>query len=49
MFVYDMIQDAFLEHPHYHQHDVSMTRRLPKSCKQTFINYIFELYLVILC
>lgn len=40
MFVYDMIQDAFSKHPHYHQHDESMTRQLPKNCKQTFKNYI---------
>lgn len=40
MFVYDMIQGAFSEHLHYHQHDESITRQLSKSCRQTFRIYI---------
>jgi len=40
MFVYDMIQGAFSEHQHYHQHDESMTRQLSKSCRQTIRIYI---------
>lgn len=31
LFVYDMIQDVFLKHLHYHQHDESMALLLPKS------------------
>jgi len=41
-FVYDMIQDAFLEHPHYHQHDESMIHQLSKNkhLKSTTCEYI---------
>lgn len=31
MFVYDKIQDAFLTHLHYHQHDESTVRQLSIS------------------
>jgi len=43
MFVYDMIQDAFSEHPHYHQHDESMAHQLSKSCRQIFRNYLITI------
>lgn len=34
MFVYDMIQDVFLKHPHYHQHDESMVHQSTKRIEQ---------------